>query len=100
MPPPACRQRNVSPADPGKPTWFQASWAFILRPAGPDSTRLIVRWRHQLTPAYPALAPLTQFALGAVDAVMHRKQLRGIKQRAQNAGRRSPIAKAVTIHER
>ncbi len=50
-------QRNVNPATPGKPTWYQASWAFILRPAGPDSTRLIVRWRHQLTPAYPALAP-------------------------------------------
>lgn len=93
-------QRNVSPADPGKPTWFQASWAFILRPVGPDSTRLIVRWRHRLIPAYPALAPLAEFALGAIDAVMHRKQLRGIKQRAQNAGRRSPIAKAVTIHER
>jgi hypothetical protein len=27
------------------------------------------------------LAPLTEFALGAIDAVMHRKQLRGIKQR-------------------
>jgi hypothetical protein len=35
------------------------------------------------------LAPLTEFALGAIDAVMHRKQLRGIKQRPE---RRSALS--------
>jgi diacylglycerol O-acyltransferase / wax synthase len=83
-------QRNVNPDGPGTATWYRGSWAFILRPAGPDSTRLIVRWRHQLVSAHPGLDPVTQFALLAGHAFMGRKQLRGIRQRAQNAARPAP----------
>ena len=76
-------QRNVNPDDPGTATWYRGSWAFILRPAGAGATRLIVRWRHQLVSARPGLDPVTQFALLAGHAFMGRKQLRGIRQRAE-----------------
>ena len=83
-------QRNVDPDNPGAPAWYRGSWAFILRPAGPGSTRLIVRWRHQLASAHPGLDPATEFALLAGHAFMSRKQLHSIRQRAQNAARMVP----------
>jgi hypothetical protein len=76
-------QRNVNPDDPGRPTWYRGSWAFILRPVGAGATRLIVHWRHQLVSAHPGLEPVTQFALLAGHAFMGRKQLQGIRQRAR-----------------
>lgn len=83
-------QRNVNPNNPGTPTWYRGSWAFILRPAGAASTRLIVRWRHQLAPARRALGPVTESLLLAGHAFMSRKQLHSIRQRAQSAARPGP----------
>ncbi len=89
--------RAPQPADdPGTPTWYRASWAFILRPAGSDATRLIVRWRHQLAPFHPSLGRVTEFALLAGHAFMSRKQLRGIRQRAQAAVRPALQVSAVS----
>jgi diacylglycerol O-acyltransferase len=89
-------QRNVNPDGPGTATWYRGSWAFVLRPADAGCTRLIVRWRHQLVAAHPGLDPVTQFALLAGHAFMGRKQLRGIRQRAQNAAQLASGPSALT----
>ncbi|MGE5292631.1 MAG: wax ester/triacylglycerol synthase family O-acyltransferase [Micromonosporaceae bacterium] len=51
-----------------------------------------MRWRHQLAPLHPSLGPVTEFALLAGHAFMSRKQLRGIRQRAQATARPAPAA--------
>jgi hypothetical protein len=76
-------QQMVDPADPPNATWYEASWAFVLRPLDGHSTRLTVRWRSRHTFRYPGLERVTLAVLGFVDAVMHRKQLGTIKQLAE-----------------
>lgn len=62
-------------------TDWRGTWAFVLEPLGPSSTRLITRYRA----AYPASKrnALRIPVLSAVHAVMESKQLRSIKQRAE-----------------
>jgi hypothetical protein len=76
-------QQMVDPADPPNATWYEASWAFVLRPLDGNKTSLRVRWRSRHTFRYPALEPLTLAVLGCVDALMHRKQLRTIQRLAE-----------------
>jgi hypothetical protein len=76
-------QRMVDPANPPNATWYQASWAFVLRPLADDRTWLRVRWRSRQTFSHPALERPILAALGCVDALMHRKQLQTIKQLAE-----------------
>ena len=76
-------QQMVDPADPPDATWYEASWAFVLRPLDGSGTRLRVRWRSRHTFKYPALERLTLAVLGCVDELMHRKQLRTIKRLAE-----------------
>jgi hypothetical protein len=60
--------------------WLEFSWAFVLRPFGDGSTRLLVRCRGDVAPraARPLLVPL-----GLVDAYETMGMLRGIKARAE-----------------
>jgi hypothetical protein len=52
----------------------RSSWAFILQPVDPDSTRLIIRCRG---------SSLMARLQGPVQFVMQRKMMLGIKQRAE-----------------
>jgi hypothetical protein len=64
-------------------TWYTASWTFLLRPVEMHDLWLIVHWRRQTDSQHVALDPLVLFAVCVVDALMHSRQLRGIKQRAE-----------------
>lgn len=72
------------------------SWEWILTPAGTASTRLVTRIRER----YPPLCSrrmLYAIIAGTGDIVMIRKQLRGIRDRAQRlAGVRAGPADRVT----
>lgn len=63
------------------PSW-QGTWAFVLEPLTSGKTRLITRYRA----AYPPSARMAMLlpVLKTVHAVMERKQLRTIKQRAEH----------------
>ena len=76
-------QQMVDPTNPPNATWYEASWAFVLRPLHGNKTWLRVRWRSRHTFRYPALEGVTLAVLGRVDALMHRKQLRTINQLAE-----------------
>lgn len=62
------------------PDW-EGSWAFVLEPLGSDRTRLVTRYRAGFAPNAKMAVMLP--VLGAVHAVMERKQLKTIKQRAE-----------------
>jgi proline iminopeptidase len=64
----------------------KATWAFALEPIGDAATHLVVRVRVAYRPSLTAafLRPV----VGGLHAVMERKQLRTIKQRAEALGRR------------
>lgn len=57
-------------------------WIFVLRPEGPDRTRLLVRERY-VVPAAPARAVARVATLGS--AVMSQRMLRGIRDRAESS---------------
>jgi hypothetical protein len=63
---------------------FEFSWAFAVRPAGPGSSRLVVRERAGFS---GALAAAAMEPVGLVSFVMTRKMLLGIKARAEAAAR-------------
>ena len=46
-------------------------------------TWLVVHWRRQMESQHVALDPLVFFAVCVVDAPIHSRRLRGIKQRAE-----------------
>jgi hypothetical protein len=64
----------------------EVTWTFVLKDARPSETRLVVRARGG--PGYRVHGlprPLTRAAVRAVHFVMERKQLLGIKERAESA---------------
>jgi hypothetical protein len=63
--------------------WFVCSWAFVLRPIGPEQTRLLVRVRATGGPASFFL--LLRFILGKGDTAAHSSMLERIKTRAEAA---------------
>lgn len=66
--------------NPTAPDYYDASWAFILEPLGPDRTRLIVRSRGA-TRVLPLR--VMNFVLDFISFIMEERMLRGIKQRAE-----------------
>jgi hypothetical protein len=73
-----------------QPRRFRASWAFVLEPIDGGRTRLIERFRVE----YPETEPWSQvmtrlFGVGVF--VMTRRQLLGIKERAERLITRGPI---------
>jgi hypothetical protein len=70
--------REVDPRAKPKPrASFDCSWAFVLVPEGEQATRLLVRSRIRMVPAW-ALHGGGFLMLG--DTVMQRAMLHGIKQ--------------------
>jgi hypothetical protein len=68
-----------------QPPEFTATWAFILQPVGEDRTRLIERFRVRFGEARPwnrVGLPIMGFGV----FVMLRKQMLGIKERAERFG--------------
>ena len=74
--------RELDPEDRGG-RWLDCSWAFVVEPSGPNTTRLLVRTRAAVAPAPALLA--ARLALGPGDTVMQRTMLRGIRERAERA---------------
>lgn len=77
-----------------QPRRFRVSWAFVLDPIEGSRTRLIERVRVE----YPEIAAwnrLTGPLLGAGVFLMTRRQMIGIKERAERLMTRDPIAPAV-----
>jgi hypothetical protein len=59
-----------------------SSWAFVLEPQGPRTTRLVVRWRSDFRPTV-AERLVNQYLVEAAHFVMERRMLLGIKARAE-----------------
>lgn len=64
----------------------RATWAFSLEPVGDAGTHLVVRVRAAYTPSY--LATVVSQGVRILHAIMERKQLRTLKQRAEGERRR------------
>ncbi|HEU4384496.1 MAG TPA: hypothetical protein VFR85_13500 [Anaeromyxobacteraceae bacterium] len=75
--------RSLPFGDPSPPVHQRATWSFALRPAGEGSSRLLVRGRGVSRPAWRWLPVSAFFWLAHV--VMQRKQLLGIRRRAERA---------------
>jgi hypothetical protein len=74
------RRREARPDE--TPRWFwRTSWAFRLREPAPGQTRLVVRVRVAYGPAI--LAPVAYLVALPVHFLMQRRQLLGIKSRAE-----------------
>ena len=76
-----------------QPQRFRVSWAFVLDPLDGSRTRLVERLRVE----YPAIAAWNRVTgpfFGAAVFLMTRKQLLGIKDRAERLMTRAPIAPA------
>jgi len=69
---------------PGTPP-FDFAWAFVVRGQPDGSTRLVVRERYRYVRWW---APLLVEPVELISLVMSRRMLRGIKERAEGAGRR------------
>ena len=76
--------RELRDGQPLPRSYFACSWSFVLRPDGPDTTRLLVRTRAAYQPPWMVrlLAVLRQG-----DTVMQRAMLLGIARRAEAAHR-------------
>jgi hypothetical protein len=62
--------------------YFDWSWAFVLKPLGGTTTRLIVRVRADYQPSV-AIGVMGTLLFGPLDFLMSRKMLLGIKSRAE-----------------
>jgi hypothetical protein len=60
---------------------FHGTWAFVLEPVGETATRLVTRYRAAYEPSLKMA--LTLPWMGSLHAFMERKQLRTIKDRAE-----------------
>ena len=70
---------------------FSASWAFILKPTDDGQTRLIERFRVKSEGKMPAMA-LMQELMSTGMVLMARKQMLGIKDRAERPAISEPAA--------
>ncbi len=59
---------------------YDFSWAFVVLDEPPGGARLVVRERYGYTRPW---APLVVRPVGVVSAVMTRRMLRGIRERAE-----------------
>jgi hypothetical protein len=75
-------------AEPSTRLSQRATWSFLLRPAGAGATRLIVRSRSMNRPGW-LWAPWAAF-FSVAHVPMQRKQLLGIRRRAERVGRGAP----------
>jgi hypothetical protein len=73
--------RMLPPGEPSAGPRVDVGWTFVLRPAGPQASRLVSRTRYDFSPlaAGAVLRPL----LEPVQFLMERRMLLGIRARAQ-----------------
>jgi pimeloyl-ACP methyl ester carboxylesterase len=80
--------------DPGAPPgedFYGWSWAFVLQPADATTTRLLTRMRVDYRPA-AKWAPYFRLLIEPAHLVMGRRQLLGIRQRAEAAPAKAYLA--------
>jgi hypothetical protein len=65
--------------------YIRTTWAFVLEPQTPEITRLIVRVRADFT----GLAPVRKILMRKIHNFMEEKQMKNIKQRAEQMHLRS-----------
>ena len=65
--------------------FWRSTWCFFLEPAGRSRTRLIARSNLNFAPKW-LVFPLAQIVARPIHFFMQRKQLNGIKMRAEQAG--------------
>jgi hypothetical protein len=75
-----------------QPADFAASWAFVLEPASDGRTRLIERFRVRFGEDDRPWHRLTMPLMGFGVFVMMRKQMLGIRERAERTAGAAPIA--------
>ncbi len=75
---------------PSSRVWQRATWAFVLRPTGDGATRLVVRARAVSHPVW--LWALWDAVFSVAHVLMQRKQLLGIRRRAERALTRAASA--------
>ena len=77
--------RAIDPAGPWGEDYVAWSWAFVLEPVDVARTRLLVRMRVSYRPAF-RWGPVMWLGVEPAHFVMGRRQLLGIRQRAETAG--------------
>jgi len=78
--------RSLHWSEPSPPVHQRSTWTFALRPAGEGRTRLLVRGRGTSRPPWRWLPWKGFFWLAHL--VMQRRQLLGIRRRAERASAR------------
>jgi hypothetical protein len=73
-----------------QPSDFTASWAFVLEPSGSGTTRLIERFRVRFGQNDKPWLAVTMPMMGFGVFLMMRKQMLGIRSRAEHAARSAP----------
>lgn len=74
--------KPVDPADPAVSAFFDWSWAFVLEPVTPVTTRLYVRARGTYRPEALRIPALV--LLEPIHSLMERGMLQGIRERAES----------------
>lgn len=80
---PAGVQLSGGMLERGVPTQFAGSWAFVIEPAADGSTRLIERLRFDFEGPQPAGMRVAMEAMGFGVFLMVRRQMLGIRDRAE-----------------
>jgi hypothetical protein len=84
---------TVAPVAPGQRlTWVDVSWLFLVEPLGPDRCRLISRYRCATSPDLATRLTFGPALMEPVGFAMDRRMLLGIKERAERAAQRQPVA--------
>ena len=76
--------KAIDPAGPWGEDYVAWSWAFVLEPVDATTTRLLVRMRVSYQPA-ARWAPIMWLLVEPAHFVMGRRQLLGLRQRAEAA---------------
>ena len=78
--------KAIDPAGPWGEDYVAWSWAFVLEPIDTSTTRLLTRMRISYRPA-AKWAAFVQLLLEPAHFIMGRRQLLGLRQRAEATGR-------------
>ena len=81
----------VNPSAPSGDDFYGWSWAFVLQPVDAGTTRLLTRMRVDYQPA-SKWAPYFRLLIEPAHLVMGRRQLLGIRQRAETAPEKAHLA--------
>ncbi len=77
--------KAIGPAGPWGEDYMAWSWAFVLEPIDASTTRILTRMRASYRPA-AKWAPFVYLLLEPAHFIMGRRQLLGLRQRAEATG--------------